>query len=108
MAAISSRTDLQVSGVTDTVLDGHTGKRLDIQFPANGNWDLAYQCALSDWRDSGAIAAQIARSDAAELVSRGRSMIRRSRRGALPDEATTQQYEASVRDLEMSLTMQRS
>src|SRR6185436_13211780 len=35
VAAISSRADLQISGVTDTVLDGHAGKRLDIQFPAS-------------------------------------------------------------------------
>jgi hypothetical protein len=34
VAAISSRADLQVSGVTETTLDGHAGKRLDIQFPA--------------------------------------------------------------------------
>ena len=34
VAAISARADLQVSGVTDTVLDGYAGKRLDIQFPA--------------------------------------------------------------------------
>jgi hypothetical protein len=34
VAAISSRTDLQVSGVGDTVLAGYAGKRLDIQFPA--------------------------------------------------------------------------
>ena len=34
VAAISAREDLQVSGVTDTVLAGYTGKRLDLQFPA--------------------------------------------------------------------------
>jgi hypothetical protein len=34
VAAISSRADLQVSGVTDAVLAGYQGKRLDIQFPA--------------------------------------------------------------------------
>ena len=34
VAAISARQDLQVSGVTDTVLAGYTGKRLDVQFPA--------------------------------------------------------------------------
>lgn len=34
VAAIQSRSDIQVSGLTDTVLDGHAGKRLDIQFPA--------------------------------------------------------------------------
>lgn len=34
VAAISSRSDVQVSDLTDTVLDGHAGKRLDIQFPA--------------------------------------------------------------------------
>jgi hypothetical protein len=34
VAAISSRADLQVSGVGDTVLAGYAGKRLDIQFPA--------------------------------------------------------------------------
>ena len=34
VAAISSRADLQVSGVSDTVLAGYAGKRLDIQFPA--------------------------------------------------------------------------
>jgi len=33
VAAISSRADLQVSGVTETVLAGYAGKRLDIQFP---------------------------------------------------------------------------
>ena len=34
VAAISARQDLQVSGVTDTVLAGYTGKRLDVQFPS--------------------------------------------------------------------------
>ncbi len=34
VAAISARTDLEVSGVTDTVLAGYSGKRLDIQLPA--------------------------------------------------------------------------
>lgn len=34
VAAISSRADIQVSGLSDTTLAGHTGKRLDIQFPA--------------------------------------------------------------------------
>jgi hypothetical protein len=34
VAAISARSDLQVSGVTDTVLAGYSGKRLDLQFPA--------------------------------------------------------------------------
>lgn len=34
VAAISAREDLQVSGVTDTVLAGYAGKRLDLQFPA--------------------------------------------------------------------------
>jgi hypothetical protein len=34
VAAISSRADLQVSGVIDAVLAGYQGKRLDIQFPA--------------------------------------------------------------------------
>jgi hypothetical protein len=34
VAAISSRADLQVSGVSDTVLAGYAGKRVDIQFPA--------------------------------------------------------------------------
>ena len=34
VAAISARPDLQVSGVTDTVLAGYAGKRLDVQFPA--------------------------------------------------------------------------
>ena len=34
VAAISAREDLQVSGVTDTVLAGYTGKRLDVQFPS--------------------------------------------------------------------------
>ena len=33
VAAISAREDLQVSGVTDTVLAGYSGKRLDVQFP---------------------------------------------------------------------------
>jgi len=33
VAAIESRADLQVSGVTDAVLAGYRGKRLDIQFP---------------------------------------------------------------------------
>ena len=34
VAAISSRADLKVSGVSDTALAGYQGKRLDIQFPA--------------------------------------------------------------------------
>ena len=34
VAALSARTDLHVSGVTDTVLAGYTGKRLDLQLPA--------------------------------------------------------------------------
>jgi hypothetical protein len=34
VAAISARQDLQVSGVTDVVLAGYSGKRLDIQLPA--------------------------------------------------------------------------
>jgi hypothetical protein len=34
VSAITSRQDLQVSGVADTVLAGYAGKRLDIQFPA--------------------------------------------------------------------------
>lgn len=34
VAAISARHDAQVSGVTDTVLAGYSGKRLDLQFPA--------------------------------------------------------------------------
>jgi hypothetical protein len=34
VAVISARADLEVSGVSDTVLDGYAGKRLDIQFPA--------------------------------------------------------------------------
>jgi hypothetical protein len=33
VAAISARTDLQVSGVTDATLAGYAGKRLDVQFP---------------------------------------------------------------------------
>jgi hypothetical protein len=34
VAALSAREDLQVSGVTDTTLAGYSGKRLDLQFPA--------------------------------------------------------------------------
>jgi hypothetical protein len=34
VAAISAREDVQVSGLTDTVLAGYTGMRLDVQFPA--------------------------------------------------------------------------
>jgi hypothetical protein len=34
VSAISARRDLAVSGVTDAVLAGHSGKRLDLQFPA--------------------------------------------------------------------------
>jgi hypothetical protein len=34
VAENSARADLQVSGVSETVLAGHTGKSLDIQFPA--------------------------------------------------------------------------
>jgi hypothetical protein len=34
VAAISARPDLQVSGLTDAVLAGYSGKRLDVQFPA--------------------------------------------------------------------------
>ena len=34
VAAISARADLRVSGVTDAVLAGYTGKRLDVQFPS--------------------------------------------------------------------------
>jgi hypothetical protein len=34
VAAISSRADLQISSVSDTVLAGYAGKRVDIQFPA--------------------------------------------------------------------------
>ena len=34
VAALSARTDLEVSGVTDTVLAGYSGKRLDLQLPA--------------------------------------------------------------------------
>jgi hypothetical protein len=35
VAALRSRTDLVVSNVIDTTLDGHTGKRVDIQAPAD-------------------------------------------------------------------------
>jgi hypothetical protein len=35
VAAISARSDIVVSGVTDAVLAGHQGKQLDIQFPAS-------------------------------------------------------------------------
>jgi hypothetical protein len=34
VTALSAREDLQVSGVTDTTLAGYSGKRLDLQFPA--------------------------------------------------------------------------
>jgi hypothetical protein len=34
VASLSARPDLKVSGVTDTELDGHPGKRLDIELPA--------------------------------------------------------------------------
>ena len=34
VAALSARQDLEVSGVTDTVLAGYAGKRLDVQLPA--------------------------------------------------------------------------
>jgi len=34
VAALSAREDLQVSGVTDTELAGYSGKRLDLQLPA--------------------------------------------------------------------------
>jgi hypothetical protein len=42
VAAISAREDLQVSGVTDAVLAGFTGKRLDLQFPAKLACDNQY------------------------------------------------------------------
>jgi hypothetical protein len=35
VAALSARQDLQVSGVTDTVLAGYSGKRLDLQLPTD-------------------------------------------------------------------------
>lgn len=42
VAAISARKDLVVSGVTDAVVAGHSGKRLDLQFPATLACDNQY------------------------------------------------------------------
>ncbi len=42
VAALSARDDLQVSGVTDTVLAGYSGKRLDLQLPATLACDNHY------------------------------------------------------------------
>jgi hypothetical protein len=42
VAALSAQPGLQVSGVTDVELDGHSGKRLDIQLPAELACDPYY------------------------------------------------------------------
>ena len=42
VAALSARDDLEVSGVTDATLAGYSGKRLDLQFPAELACDNHY------------------------------------------------------------------
>ena len=88
VASLSARRDLQVSGVTDTVLAGYSGKRLDVQLPVQFACGQHYvfaepqgfyaQGPANRWRvwvlDAGGETAVVVFSDFAETLAADRAV----------------------------------